>query len=79
MGPGHEYPSSFGHLSLEPLEGGASAPEAPQAPVKFHANTRSKSDRRVLADRREMYRLDPDRRSGRDRRPKTSWDPGSNL
>lgn len=80
MGQGHDFPSSFGNLSLEPLEGEAPrAPDAPQAPVKFHANTRSKTDRRVLADRRQMYRLEPDRRSGLSRRPKTSWEPGSNL
>lgn len=79
MGPDDEFASSFGKLSLEPLEGQAASPEAPKAPVKFHANTRSAADRRVLGDRREMYRLDPDRRSGRDRRPKSSWEPGSNL
>jgi hypothetical protein len=79
QGPGHEFPSSFGGLSLEPLEGPAATPDAPQAPVKFHANTRSTTDRRVQAERRQMYRLDPDRRSGLSRRPKTSWEPGSNL
>ena len=79
MGQDQGFPTSFGNLSLEPLEGEAAAPGAPTAPVKFHANTRSKADRRVQADRRQMFRMDPDRRSGKSRRPKTSWEPGSNL
>jgi hypothetical protein len=79
MGQGHDFPSSIGEWSLEPLEGEAIAPGAPQAPVKFHCNTRSNTDRRVLADRRQMFRLEPDRRSGKSRRPKTSWEPGRNI
>lgn len=67
--------------SLEPQPGDTSA-EA-NGPVKgrsnFHANTREGSDRRNQADRREMLRFQDDRRAGKDRRPRKSWTPGSNL
>jgi hypothetical protein len=33
----------------------------------------------VQADRRTEIRFEADRRSGLDRRPKASWEPGSNL
>lgn len=79
MGQDQGFPSSFGTLSLEPLEGQAAAPGAPAAPVKFHANTRSNTDRRVQGERRQMFRMEPDRRSGKSRRPKATWEPGSNL
>ena len=68
---------SMADWSLEPLTG-ESSPAAPAGPVKFHANTRSKTDRRTLPDRRQAIRFEPDRRVA-DRRPKTSWEPGSNL
>jgi hypothetical protein len=43
--------------------------------------TRNKKvdDRRVAtADRRKVLRFEPDRRSGKDRRPRKTWDPGKN-
>jgi hypothetical protein len=37
-------------------------------------------DRRVnVADRRKILRFEPDRRSGKDRRPRKTWDPGKNV
>ena len=46
-----------------------------------HAETRSKkvTDRRINPDRRKVLRFEPDRRSGKDRRPRKSWDPGNNI
>jgi hypothetical protein len=69
---------SFANLSLEPMHGGPLDIVA-SAPAKFHPNTRSKSDRRVQADLRTEIRNEADRRTGLDRRPKASWEPGSNL
>jgi hypothetical protein len=69
--------------SLEPQPGDAVAPAAATAPVKgrsnFHANTREGCDRRVQGERRETLRFQDDRRTGKDRRPRKSWTPGSNL
>ena len=69
---------SLGSLSLEPLDAPAT-PSSGKGPAKFHANTRDKIERRVAAERRQQFRLESDRRTGKDRRPKTSWEPGSNL
>jgi len=69
---------SFANLSLEPMDT-EPAPSALKGPL-FHAETRTKSkERRVTADRRVEIRFQDDRRSGKDRRPKKSWEPGSNL
>ena len=72
---------SFAELSLEPIEEDSVLKIGPAAPAKFHANSRSKTrvDRRVLADRREVIRFEKDRRSGKERRPKSSWEPGKNV
>lgn len=66
-------------LSLEPIADPAAAGVPKPAP--FHADTRHKvkTERRVTADRREVIRFQDDRRCGKDRRPKKSWEPGSNL
>lgn len=69
---------SMGSLSLEPMDGPV-APAEVKEPAKFHANTREKIERRVTADRRQEFRFQADRRTGKDRRPKASWEPGSNL
>lgn len=65
-------------LSLEPIENAPLEIGAP-ADAKFHPNVRSGKERRQLADRRMEIRFESDRRSGRDRRAKKSWEPGSNL
>lgn len=39
----------------------------------FQVDSRSKTERRQTADRREMIRFQEDRRSGEDRRPTTGW------
>ena len=76
-------------LELEPLDADDAKKLAAvtATPVKaattseraiFHPNTRAKSDRRVLADRREELRMTPDRRKG-DRRPRKTWEGGHNL
>jgi hypothetical protein len=73
----------FDALQLAPVDEVA-PPAAPAAGVsdtraKFLVDTRSGRDRRVQADRRQEFRLTPDRRSGRDRRPRRTWEPGHNL
>jgi hypothetical protein len=70
-------------LSLEPLpdpglmnyQVGKTAAEK-QA---FKGDIRNKkvTDRRVLADRRKTPRFEPNRRSGKDRRPNKTWDPSN--
>lgn len=71
---------SFADLALEPIKEDI-APAVSGQPAAFHANTRSKTktERRVLADRRVEIRFQADRRAGKDRRPKKSWEPGSNI
>ena len=70
---------SFANLSLEPIDDEA-LQIAPTQPAQFHTNTRSKTktDRRVLAERRKVIRFEDDRRSGQNRRPKKSWELGNN-
>lgn len=72
---------SIADWTLEPIETDQALKIAPTEPSKFHADTRHKvkTDRRVLADRRQVLRFEPDRRSGKERRPKKSWEPGKNL
>jgi hypothetical protein len=73
-------------LSLEPMPDPhvmnyqpVPAPLAEKA--AFHAETRNKkvADRRVNPDRRKVLRFEPDRRTGKDRRPRKSWEPGKNI
>ena len=73
-------------LSLEPLpedelpaRTGVAEPGPVTGRASFQLDTRSGNDRRQLADRRQVLRFEPDRRSGKDRRPRRSWEPGSNL
>lgn len=79
MAPDEKFEFDFDKLALEPMEHRATADSAPGAPVKFHVDTRSGKDRRLVADRRQEIRFQADRRSGLDRRPKKTWEPGSNL
>ncbi len=79
MASHEKFEIAFDKLALEPMDDKGSAASAPGAPVKFHADTRSGKERRLLADRRQEIRFQADRRSGLDRRPKKTWDPGSNL
>ena len=73
-----EPPSS--EWSLEPIEEAAApAGDTAAGPSTFHAESRSKTDRRKGGDRRQTLRFEPDRRSGKDRRPRSGWDPGKNL
>jgi hypothetical protein len=67
---------SFSELSLEPID----APDAGYTgPIKMHPNTRTKADRRQTVDRRVVLRFEGDRRSGKSRRPQSSWEAGRNL
>ena len=66
----------FLEMALEPID--APAPDNAVA-FKIHPNTRTKTDRRVTADRRVELRFEDDRRSGKNRRPKSSWEIGRNL
>lgn len=72
---------SFAELSLEPIVEVEALKIALAPAAQFHANTRSKTrvDRRVVADRRQDIRFESDRRSGKERRPKSSWEPGKNI
>jgi hypothetical protein len=67
-----------GPLSLEP-EVGAEKPEASTGRARFQIDLRSGKERRLLPERRQELRFSADRRSGQDRRPRRSWEPGSNL
>ena len=67
-----------GSLSLEP-EGEAAKPEASSGRARFQIDLRSGKERRLLPERRQELRFAADRRSGQDRRPRRSWEPGSNL
>jgi len=73
--------SAMADWSLEPIETDEVLKIAPAEPTKFHADTRNKvkTDRRVVADRRQVLRFEPDRRSGKERRPKKGWEPGKNI
>ena len=79
MASNDKFDVPFDKLALEPMRDRVTAARAPGAPVKFHADTRSGKDRRLVADRRQEIRFQADRRSGLDRRPKKTWEPGSNL
>jgi hypothetical protein len=70
---------SLEHLALVPLDEQV-APEKPATADKPLIDTRHKSDRRVLADRRSSVRFQEPRRSNKDRRPvKNYWGPGTDL
>lgn len=77
-------------LSLEPLpDPNLMNYQPPKAQAKasekkveggLHARNKKVEDRRVnVADRRKVLRFEPDRRAGKDRRPRKSWDPGKNI
>ena len=77
-------------LSLEPLpDPGLMNYQPPKAKAQLTeqksfkgAEGRSKKveDRRVnVADRRKVLRFEADRRSGKDRRPRKTWDPAKNI
>ena len=66
-------------LSLEPIEDGPLKIEVIPGEPAIHADSRSGKERRKVADRRMEIRFESDRRSGRDRRARRSWEPGSNL
>lgn len=68
----------FDQLALEPEEG-ATKPDAVTGRARFQIDLRGGKERRILPDRRQELRFSPDRRSGQDRRPRRSWEPGSNL
>lgn len=73
-------PPGLAGLSLVPLEDEAPASSAPVAGrAKFQVESREGRDRRVNGERREQLRMTPDRRSGKDRRPRSGWEPGKNL
>jgi hypothetical protein len=68
-------------LSLEPLPDPGlmnfQVPKSAAEKVAFKGDIRNKkvSDRRVTTDRRQTPRFEPNRRSGKERRPAKSWDP----
>jgi hypothetical protein len=73
---------SLSEWSLEPLadaEAPARTSDPQPGPTRFHAESRSDTDRRKGGDRRESLRFETDRRTGKDRRPRKGWEPGSNL
>ena len=68
----------FDQLALEP-EGLEATPAPATGRARFQFDQRSGKARRILPDRRQELRFSSDRRSGQDRRPRRSWEPGSNL
>lgn len=71
-------------LSLEPIpDPNVLKYEPPKGPdkAKFQAESRSKkgADRRLGSERRQTLRFEADRRSGVDRRPRKTWEPGKNI
>jgi len=76
-------------LSLEPLPDpnvmNYQPPKAKAAAVPekklIQGDIRNKkgNDRRVNPERRKELRFEPDRRSGKDRRPRKTWDPARNI
>jgi hypothetical protein len=71
---------SLDGAALEPLP--ASKPSATgvaEGRANFQVDSRDGKERRVVPDRRKELRFGSDRRSGKDRRPRRSWEPGSNL
>ena len=70
---------SLDGAALEPLPASTPAAGVSEGRASFQVDTRSGKERRVLADRRQELRFGSDRRSGKDRRPRRSWEPGSNL
>ena len=72
-------------LSLEPLPDPNLLHYEPVKPAadkaNFHAETRAKqvTDRRVSSERRQTLRFEAERRSGTDRRPRKTWEPGKNI
>ena len=65
--------SSLSELSLVPIDGPV---ENSTPALKLHPNSRTKADRRVRGERRQELRFESDRRSGKSRRPQSSWDNG---
>ena len=71
-------------LSLEPLPDpnllNYQVPKAQVAEAKpqgsLHARNKKVEDRRVNPERRKVLRFEADRRSGKERRPRKSWEPG---
>ncbi len=65
--------------ALEPAPAAAPAKHVSEGRASFQIDSRDGKERRVLADRRKELRFSADRRSGKDRRPRRTWEPGSNL
>lgn len=65
--------SPLSGLSLVPID---EAVENNMPALKLHPNSRKKADRRVNGERRQVLRFESDRRSGKTRRPQSSWDNG---
>ena len=61
-------------LSLEPIEPSPHGGAPITGRATFNTDARgSRIDRRKGGDRRQTLRFEPDRRSGKDRRPQTGW------
>jgi hypothetical protein len=67
----------LGDLSLEPLPDPhlLNYQPKPEKPVRKVENRSKLSGDRRVADRRKTPRFEPNRRSGKERRPKEVWDP----
>ena len=82
-GPGKFEDLHLDDLSLEPLPDpnllNYAAPKK-QGQVKMSGRNNKVTDRRVNPDRRLTPRFEPNRRSGKERRPNKSWGPsGTNI
>lgn len=71
---------SLASMSLEPVGAPAAEPTAPiTGRARFNIDVRSGQERRQQGERRQELRFKADRRTGNDRRPRQSWEPGYDL
>ena len=78
-GPGKFEDLHLDDLSLEPLPDPnllTYAVPKKSGPAKMSGRSNKVTDRRI-ADRRTVPRFEPNRRSGKERRPNKTWDPSN--
>jgi len=67
-------------FSLEPLPESASKPPPTKASFQIDTRDHHQGDRRKNGERRKTIRFEADRRSGKDRRPRSNgWEQGTDI
>jgi hypothetical protein len=64
-------------LNYQPPKAKAAVPE--KALIQGDVRNKKGADRRLAAERRKELRFEADRRTGKDRRPRKTWDPARNI